>query len=266
MLRIFWVGGLFFGTVPFITVIQFFLGSVSHRLWGAVSRSYYRLLCRAMRVRITIVGEMASGPLLLCANHVSWADIPVLGAVAPVVFIAKREVRSWPLIGAAASAQKTVFVDRERRQHTGGAVSEIAHRLGRGHSVVLFAEGTSSDGNRVLPFRSALIGAVEAACHDAGVRQVTVQPLAIAYTRQFGLPMGRQMRSLAAWYGDLDFMPHFAEFLRRGAVDVVISFGEPLPASVVTDRKAAAFSLENSVRAMAAATRRAGIPIPVRTR
>lgn len=264
MLRVLWVGGYFFGTLPFVILIEFLLGAVSTPLWAAVLGAYYRSLCKAMRVRITVIGARAKAPqTLIVANHVSWADIAVLSAVAPVVFVAKREVREWPLIGLAARAQKIVFVDRERRHKTADTVDEIAQRLAEGHPVVLFAEGTSSDGNRVLPFRSALIGAIETACANG---TVMIQPAAIAYTRQYGLPMGRQMRPLVAWYGSLDFMPHFTQFLRQGAVDAVVSFGEPFAADANADRKAVTKALETRVRAMASEARKTGIPMVARTR
>ena len=263
MLRVLWVGGYFFGTLPFVILIEFVLAMVSARLWAAVSRGYYRSLCKAMRVRITVQGTPPSGQALIVSNHVSWADIAVFSAIAPVVFVAKREVGTWPLIGLAARAQKTVFVDRERRHKTGDTIDEIAKRLADGHPVVLFAEGTSSDGNRVLPFRSALVGAIDAASRNGAV---TVQPAAISYTRQYGLPMGRQMRPLAAWYGDLGFFPHFAAFLRHGAVDAVVSFAEPIAADPQADRKTMTRALETRVRGLATAARQAGIPIATRAR
>ena len=106
---------------------------------------------------------MRDRAVLYVSNHVSWADILVIGSVAPVAFVAKREVASWPLVGITAKIQRTVFVDRTRRHQAAEAVADIVKRLKDGVSVVLFAEGTSSDGNRVLPFRSALLGAVEEA-------------------------------------------------------------------------------------------------------
>src|SRR4029079_7958294 len=136
----------------------------------AFSVAYYRLLTRMLRIDIVTNGAQVAGrPVLIVSNHVSWVDIVVLAAIAPMVFVAKREVASWPLIGNAAKVQKVVFVDRMRRQQTPETNKEIAQRLAEGHPVVLFAEGTSSDGNRVLPFRSALIGAVETACAEAGL-------------------------------------------------------------------------------------------------
>ncbi len=170
--------------------------------------------------------------------------------------------RDWPLVGVTARLQRTVFVDRARRHQTSEAVAEIVKRLAGGTSVVLFAEGTSSDGNRVLPFRSALLGAVEhAAAHGGAARDILIQPMSICYTGLHGIPMGRQHRPLVAWYGDLDFMPHIKAFIARGAVDAVVSYGEPVAADGAADRKAMTKRLEGAVRALTAATLR-GRPRP----
>ena len=142
-----------------------------------------------------------------------------------MAFVAKSEVASWPLVGVTAKLQRTVFVDRARRQQTGDAIAEIVRRLAGGTSVVLFAEGTSSDGNRVLPFRSALVGAVQ----EAGTRRARhPDPADVDLLHGLhGMPMGRQHRPLVAWYGDLDFLPHIKAFIARGAIDAVVSYGEP---------------------------------------
>jgi lyso-ornithine lipid O-acyltransferase len=254
MLRFILVAGFFFSTLPVMIALQWLLGRLRSRYWGPASVGYYRLLCRALRIRIVINGTQVVGrPVLIVSNHVSWVDIVVLAAVAPMVFVAKREVATWPLIGAAARVQKVVFVDRLRRQQTTETIRQIAQRLAEGHPVVLFAEGTSGDGNRVLPFRSALIGAVEAACNQAGLGEVLLQPMSICYITQMGLPMARADQPVVAWYGDLDFFPHFAAFIRRGAVDVAVSFGAPLTADAAADRKLVTRELEAAVRRMTAA-------------
>ena len=168
----------------------------------------------------------------------SWADILVIGSVVPIAFVSKSEVEKWPLVGVTARLQRTVFVDRARRHQSVQAVGEIVKRLAGGTSVVLFAEGTSSDGNRVLPFRSALLGAVEEAAARAGdASQVLIQPMSISYTRINGIPMGRQHRPIVAWYGDLDFMPHIKALMDRGAVDAVVTYGDPLPANQMRTAK-----------------------------
>ena len=147
-----------------------------------------------------------------------------------------------------------MFVDRNRRHQTADAVAEMVAAAQGGTSVVLFAEGTSSDGNRVLPFRSALLGAVKhVAAHSDAAGDILIQPMSISYTSTHGIPLGRQHRPLVAWYGDLDFMPHIKELIARGAVDAVVSYGEPIKVDATTDRKALTRRLEGAVRGLMAA-------------
>jgi 1-acyl-sn-glycerol-3-phosphate acyltransferase len=256
MLRALLIGAIFFTLTPLLISAQWLLEKLKLPGWGVIATQYYRLLCWLLRINIRVVGEPVHGrAVLFVSNHVSWADILVIGALGRVAFVAKREVASWPLVGVAARLQRTVFVDRTRRHQTGEAIGEIVKRLIDGTSVVLFAEGTSSDGNRVLPFRSALVGAVEdAAANSAGA--ILIQPMSIGYTGQHGIPMGRQDRPLVAWYGDLEFMPHFKTFVARGAVDAVVSYGEPFAADAATDRKTMTKRLEGDVRRLNAATLR----------
>jgi 1-acyl-sn-glycerol-3-phosphate acyltransferase len=121
---------------------------------------------------------------------------------------------------------------------------------------VLFAEGTSSDGNRVLPFRSALLGAVEMAAKHGATEGLMIQPMAITWTANQGIPMGRQHRPLAAWYGDLDFMPHIRALIERTALDAVVTFGEPVAADNSLSRKEMTQRLEHATRTMMAQTLR----------
>ncbi len=256
MIRGLFIGAFFFTMTPLLISIQWLLDKLNLPGWGFIAVNYYRVLCRLLRIRVHVIGTpVADRAVLFVSNHVSWVDILVIGSVGPVAFVAKREVAGWPLVGVTARLQHTVFVDRTRRQQTGAAIAEMVERLAGGVSVVLFAEGTSSDGNRVLPFRSALIGAIkEASAHTE--HGVLIQPMSIGYTDTHGIPMGRQHRPLVAWYGDLDFMPHIREFIARGAVDAVVSYGEPVLADAAADRKAMAKSLEGAVRTLATATLR----------
>jgi 1-acyl-sn-glycerol-3-phosphate acyltransferase len=219
---------------------------------------YHGLVCRILGVRIrTISRRAAVAPLLIVSNHVSWLDISVLTAASPVVFVAKREVAAWPVFGLLARLQRSVFVDRERRQKTRDVNSEIARRLAGGDAVLLFAEGTSSDGNRVLTFRTALIGAARDAIADAGNdEQVWIQPLSIAYTAARGLPLGRPGRSTVAWYGSMSLLPHLRQLAAHGAIDVTVSWGDPIPYDRFSDRKIVARQLEHCVRIMTVAALR----------
>lgn len=256
MARAVLVAAFFFTMTPLLISVQWLLDKLHLPGAGAIGVHYYRALCAVLRLRVSVVGEpVHERAVLFVSNHVSWADILVIGSIAPVAFVAKREVADWPIVGVAARLQRTVFVDRTRRHQTGEAVGEIVKRLASGLSVVLFAEGTSSDGNRVLAFRSALVGAVKEASARAG-RGILIQQMSIGYTGQHGIPMGRQHRPLVAWYGDLDFMPHIKDFIARGAVDAVVSYGDPVEADGTADRKAMAKSLEGAVRALNTATLR----------
>ena len=218
---------------------------------------YHRALCRLIGIRVHVLGSCTERrPVLIVANHSSWIDIVIISAAAPVVFVAKREVGTWPLIGQLAKLQRSVFVDRQRRHKTGEVNTEIAGRLLDGDPVVLFGEGTSSDGNRVLPFRTALIGAAHAALSAANVGHVSVQPLSVAYVGRQGLPLGREERRKIAWYGGIELWPHLVAILRRSAIDVVLTWGEPVAYDADTDRKQIAGAIETTVRRSTAAARR----------
>ena len=261
MARALFIAAFFFTMTPLLISVQWLLGKLGLPGWGFIASNYYRVLCSLLRIRVRVHGApMRDRAVLYVSNHVSWADILVIGSVAPVAFVAKREVASWPLVGITAKIQRTVFVDRTRRHQAAEAVADIVKRLKDGVSVVLFAEGTSSDGNRVLPFRSALLGAVEEASAHAG--NILIQPMSISYTGLHGIPMGRQHRPLVAWYGDLDFLPHIKVFIEHGAVDAVVSYGEAVPVDIAADRKAMSKRLENSVRGLQASTLR-GRPLTV---
>jgi 1-acyl-sn-glycerol-3-phosphate acyltransferase len=228
------------------------------RLQRSIPHFYHRVLCALIGVRIREIGRQSTAsPALILSNHVSWLDICVISALAPVVFVAKNEVARWPVFGWLARLQRTIFINRQARHQTGAATREIASRLLGGDAVVLFAEGTSSDGIRVLPFRSSLVGAVHHALGDSTHHtHVTVQPMSLAYTRFDGLPVGRGLRERVAWYGDVELIPHLLHVLASGAVDVTVSWGEPTAYDMAADRKAITRVSETSVRRMTIAALR----------
>jgi 1-acyl-sn-glycerol-3-phosphate acyltransferase len=232
------------------------------RLRRSIPHLYHRILCALIGVRIREIGRRSTAsPALILSNHVSWLDICVIAALAPVVFIAKSEVSGWPVLGWLARLQRTVFIDRRARHQTGAATREIAARLLGGDAVVLFAEGTSSDGIRVLPFRSSLVGAVHHALGNTTHHtHVTVQPMSLAYVGFGGVPIGRSLRERVAWYGDVELVPHLIRVLASGAVDVTVSWGEATAYDMSADRKAIARGAEQSVRRMTAAALRATSP------
>ena len=206
---------------------------------------YHRAVCRLLGIRFSVEGTVAPDrPVLVVANHVSWLDIPVLSAVAPLSFIAKKEVGTWPVVSSLARLQRTVFVDRTRRTAVGNVASEMRRRLDEGDVLVLFAEGTSTDGNRVMPFKTALF----AAAFSEANPDVCVQTLSLTYTRLHGIPLGRADRSLVGWYGDMEMGDHAWSLLKAGPLDVRIRVSDPIPLSDFADRKQLAEHTETVVR------------------
>ncbi|MCL4765580.1 MAG: 1-acyl-sn-glycerol-3-phosphate acyltransferase [Hyphomicrobiaceae bacterium] len=236
-------------TLPLIPV-QAALIRTSPRLARRLPSWYHRQLCRLLGIRLHVEGRIAGhASVLVVSNHVSWLDIPVLSAVAPLSFVAKKEVGAWPFISTLARLQRSVFVDRTRRTAVGETTSEIIERLEAGDAIVLFAEGTSSDGNRVLPFKTSLFAAVKpsAASGHAGPG-ACVQTLALTYTHLHGLPLRRADRPLIGWYGDMELAGHAWDLLKAGPLDVEIRIGPPVPLADFTSRKDLARYSESEVR------------------
>jgi lyso-ornithine lipid O-acyltransferase len=204
-----------------LTPVQVLILLVAPRFWWALPHAYHKLCCRIMGLRVRVVGVPAKErPTLFVSNHVSYLDIPVLGSVVPVAFVAKTEVAQWPGYGVLAKLQRTVFVDR-RRNTTKQQRELLASRLAAGDALVLFPEGTSNDGNRILPFRSALFSVAEAAPAE---RPLAIQPVSIAYTSVNGVPLGWGLRPLVAWYGGMELGGHLWRFCRLGLVEVIVQF------------------------------------------
>src|SRR5271165_5520634 len=198
---------------------------------------YHRWCCRILGFRIRVIGTPTSQrPVLYAANHISYTDITVLGSVIPGSFIAKSEVALWPFFGWLAKLQRSVFVDRQVRSMVTQR-DAIGQRLAAGDALILFPEGTSGDGNRVLPFKSALFGAAQP---DGGVPPVVVQPVSLAYTRLDGMPIGRLFRPFFAWYGAVDLAPHLLTMIGLGTVEVVVEFHPPTSLADCGSRKALA--------------------------
>lgn len=224
---------------------------------GTAPRLWHHLVTRVLGIRIHVHGQMATQrPLLIASNHISWTDIMVLGSLADLHFIAKLEVGSWPLLGRLAKLQRTVFVDRGARRKAGAQVGEIASRISDGDPMVLFPEGSTGDGNVLLPFKSTLFAAAASAMNGEGGEPPVIQPVAIVYTRLHGLPMGRALRPHIAWIGDQTLVPHLTSLLRTGAVDVEVHFGTPISVGPGLSRKHLARDVEQQVRTMMAAALR----------
>lgn len=211
---------------------------------------YHRRCCRMLGFQVERRGRQSRArPTLYVANHVSYFDIMVLSSLIKASFVAKAEVARWPLFGSLAKLQRTVFVER-RGKRTARHRDDMAARLEQGDDLILFPEGTSGDGNRILPFKSALFSVAEV---QPGGRPLVIQPVSVAYTRLDGMPMGRYLRPFFAWYGDMDMIRHLWHAAGLGRVGVVVGFHPAVTIDELGSRKALADYCHRQVAAGVAA-------------
>lgn len=194
-------------------------------LASRLPRFYHRVCCRILGIEVRCHGEPSHDhPVLFVANHASYLDITVLGSLIAGSFVSKAEVADWPFFGLLAKLQRTVFIDRRSRKAAHHR-DEIGARLDSGDDLILFPEGTSSDGNRVLPFKSALFSVAERRVRG---RAIVVQPVSVAYTHIDGLPLGREWRPHVAWYGGMEIGSHIYNLIALGRLTVQVMFHSPL--------------------------------------
>jgi len=213
------------------------LGKRGIPLFHRYTRYYWKGVAWIIGFTIEVRGKPTEdAPALFVANHASYLDIVVLGTLINGVFIAKREVGTWPGIGFLAKIGRTVFIER-RAQRSAEQREQMLGRLGNmGESLILFPEGTSNDGNRVLPFKSALLSVAETPRADG--KRLPVQPVTVSYTRIDGLPIGWGWRSFWSWYGDMDLAPHLWILLGLGTTTIEVDFHEPVSLEQFKTRKA----------------------------
>lgn len=201
-----------------------------------VPRAIHSVFCNLLGVRVETTGQcLDDGPVLYVANHMSWLDIPLIGANLNGSFVARADMQEWGIFKSLCGLQRTIFVDRERRHRTMDQRDEIIERLASGNNIILFPEGTTSNGNRLLPFKSSLFGVAEEA-RKQGVA-LKVQPLTLAYTGINNLPMGRFARQNIAWIGDEDLNPHFNKVMNMGRIDARLHYHEPVSLDDFSSRK-----------------------------
>lgn len=246
-----------------LTAFVVLAGPASHvarlrgwRFAGLASTLFQRILCAGLGVRVRRHGDLiGAGMRLIVANHVSWLDIPVLGSLAPMTFLAKKEIGSHPVGRRLADLQGVVYVDRERRSCIPAVNAAMVEAMRSGAPVVLFAEATTGDGNRLLRFRSSHFEAIRLAALSDNGRPAFIQPVFLHYSRMAGLPISRAERPRVAWYGDMTFLPHLFRYFRAGGLTCDVYCGPPIPVSAGADRKSAARATEAAVRKLAARAR-----------
>jgi lyso-ornithine lipid O-acyltransferase len=210
------------------------LGARIVRLWAAQALPSLGLSYRQR-------GTPMRGGGAFVANHSSWIDIVALQRAAAPFLVSKAEVRDWPVVGPVGRAIGTMFIDRRPAEAKRQEAALLA-RLTKGDQMALFPEGTSTDGRRVLPFKSSLFSAFFAPDLKDGI---AVQPVTITYRTRPDLPP-----TFYGWWGEMEFASHARDVLARSTGGVVeLTFHPPLPLADFADRKALAQAADAAVRA-----------------
>lgn len=236
----------------FLLLIAFFVPSfVGLRLFRPKSNPFlfcrflYRCIVRTIGIRVRVHGTMTETPsTLFVSNHTSYMDVIVLGSVIPAAFVAKAEVAHWPFFGPLARLQHTAFIER-RSVRAADQRTGLSARLAEGDSLILFPEGTSTDGQRTLPFKSSLFSVAEKPLPNG--KAVTIQPVSTVCTEIYGLPAGRIWRRYYAWFGDMTLLKHLWAFFCIGHFTVDIVFHPPVTIRDFANRKALADYSQNKV-------------------
>jgi 1-acyl-sn-glycerol-3-phosphate acyltransferase len=208
---------------------------------------FWRGIAEIFGLSVTIHGApAATRPVLFIANHCSWLDIVTLGSRVPGCFVAKGDVAHWPVISLIARLGRTIFVSRSRAT-VGREQNALAARLAAGDNILLFPEGTTSDGTRILPFSSSFLALAADASRPA------VQLVTLVYDRVDGLPVQRRDRPTISWYGDMYLLPHALIVGRRRRLHATMVFDAPMTPTI--GRKRLAQELETRLAHKAAALR-----------
>jgi 1-acyl-sn-glycerol-3-phosphate acyltransferase len=195
---------------------------------------FHHLLLRLLGISLHIHGEPSqASPVLFVANHTSYLDVPVLGSLLSAGFVAKAEVADWPLFGILSKIQNSVFIERRTTRAVEHRL-QLQDYLAKGQNLILFPEGTSSDGLTALPFKSSLFSLAE---ESLGDKTLTVQPVSITCVDMDGFPMLREERAEYAWYGDMILVPHLWGVFQHSSFAVEVMFHAPLTTSDYPHRK-----------------------------
>lgn len=230
-----------------LLLLPFQIVAVARRspLAERVPKLYHRGLCRMLGIKVEVRGQpLRTRPVLFVSNHVSWLDILVLTSELPhAAYVAKREVASWPLFGYLAKLHDAVFIERKANR-TADHRDQMTERLAKGDNLILFPEGTSHDGLRVLPFKSSFFSLAEKKVRG---QSLPVQPVAITFNRHNGLPVMRRTMAVYAWVGDQALVEHLWKFLHAGPANVVLEFLPPVTIEDFASRKRMAIHCREAI-------------------
>ena len=224
--------------VPWIITISFFqfiAFCFTKRFFFVFYNFLFFGIRKIFEIKLKVSGEQETKRVMFISNHISYLDIIILGSLVNAVFVAKSDIRNWPIINKLCLLGKTIFIERENRRSVKKQAVLIKENMENGFNVILFPEGTSSDGSKVLNFKSSLFEIVD----HKELRNYKLQPISISYNKLDGLPLVKTYRPFLAWFGAMSLAPHVWQFLGLGTIEVNINFHKSLKFSVFLNRKEA---------------------------
>ena len=225
---------LFFWVATCLT-LHFFNFFVFKRNFFTFFNIFFKGMISIFGIKVKISGKIDNKKILYVSNHISYLDILILGAFAKGLFVAKSEIKSWPLINKIATLGRTIFINRSRILSIKDQIKILENYLEKKENLILFPEGTSSDGSKVLPFKSSLFSLTEI----ERLQEYKVQPISISYIKIDGMPVEKKFRPFFAWFGNMDLVPHAWKFLGLGLSEVDIKFHKPIKFKSFINRKEA---------------------------
>ena len=204
---------------------------------------FFKGLVRIFGIKIKVSGIIDQKKILYVSNHISYLDIFILGSIIKGIFVAKSEIKTWPIINKIAALGRTIFINRSKILSIKDQVNLLSNHFNTNQNIILFPEGTSSDGSKVLPFKSSLFSLVEL----EQLREYKIQPISIFYSKIDGMPVEKKFRPFFAWFGDMDLISHAWKFLGLGLSEVDINFHKPIKFCDFKDRKEASKFCQNLI-------------------
>ncbi len=223
-------------SILLLAPFQYLFVKFNMRLKVYIPKLFHKIVLKVIGVKVKLVGKYTKiRPLILIGNHTSYLDIIILGSIMPICFIAKDEIRGWFLFGFLARMQNTIFIKRKNYK-TLESLKNINDHIKNESAVVLFPEGTTNTGKKILVFKSSLFNMFE---NNYILR---LQNFSLCYTHVNNMPIDNRIRPQISWYGDMNMISHLANLLKLSCINVTVVFHKSLPIAGMNRKEISSYS------------------------
>jgi 1-acyl-sn-glycerol-3-phosphate acyltransferase len=211
---------VFFALVAIVHLWVSILGLPNRwKIISRLNRNYTLLVRLILNIKVTVTGDegqLERGGYVIIANHVGYVDGIVLGSIFPILFVSKREVKSWPIVGQWNVLCGTIFINRQRKVQVASLIRQMTRKLKQEANLLLFPEGTSTNGEEMLPFQTVPLAA------PLRNRSIIV-PVTVTYKTIDDQRVTTANRDSVYWYGDMEFVTHFWNLLALREIEVLVT-------------------------------------------